>query len=260
MPNVCEKALLVIAYLCRYSDENKSSVCLENAKVFGLSNTHELVINSIKRHKDDKRVVAAACDAIRSMCQLESNRHRFGAVGGCEVLARALVKFIADVDLLCWLCRAVGHIANNFDQNRELLGAAGACQSVIAAIQKHSKHVQLCGEACYAIRQIAPTEENRTRFSNEYAPECILAVFQNKTHWSTEAFAVEACHALANLIGSEDDDIIPRIAGAQFITYALRSLKVYMQILILFVFDSIFNNHEIYYLSTNTRNFQIPNN
>ncbi len=34
---VCEKALSAVAYLCRYSEENKSSVCLENCKGFGMS-------------------------------------------------------------------------------------------------------------------------------------------------------------------------------------------------------------------------------
>lgn len=34
---VCEKALTAVAYLCRHSEENKSSVCLENCKGFGLA-------------------------------------------------------------------------------------------------------------------------------------------------------------------------------------------------------------------------------
>ena len=33
---ICEKAMQTCALLCRYSDENKSSVCLENAKALGL--------------------------------------------------------------------------------------------------------------------------------------------------------------------------------------------------------------------------------
>ena len=52
---VCERILQAIAYLCRYSEENKASVCLENAKGFGIAGVCELVVGAIKRHGEDKR-------------------------------------------------------------------------------------------------------------------------------------------------------------------------------------------------------------
>lgn len=222
-PAICEKALQTVAYLCRYSDEIKTSVCLENAKAFGTLGICELIVGAIKRHKDDKKVINAACDAIRCMCALESNRERFGNAGGCEVMARAMVKYASDPEVICWICRAVGHLSNNSDSNRDMLGTAGACQSVILALQKFPGNLHLCTEACWAIRQLAPIEDNRSRFANDFAPESILAVY--KTHMNSEAFAVEAVHALAHLIGSEDDDIIPRIAASGFTSLTFRSLK-----------------------------------
>lgn len=46
-----------------------------------------------------------------------------------------------------------------------------------------------------------------------------------KSHVASEAFASEACHALVNMLASEKDDLIPRIANAGMIQLALRSLK-----------------------------------
>lgn len=224
---VCEKVLQTIAYLCRYSDENKASVCLENAKAFGVLGVGELIVGAVKRHKDDKKVVMAACDAIRCMCCLESNRERFGNAGACEAIARALVKTGNDPETVSWLCRAVGHLANNSENNRELLGNAGACQTVVMVFQKFAGNMFVCAEACWAIRQLAPSEENRSRFATDFAPESILAVFP--THFKVEPFAVEACQAIAKLIGSEDDEIIVRIYQAQFQTYAFRSLKKFVE-------------------------------
>lgn len=220
---VCEKTLLTVAYLCRYSDENKASVCLENAKGLGTIGVCEQIVEVIKRHNNDKKVIIAACDAIRCLSSLESNRDRFGACGACEATARAIVKYGADAETIGWICRALGHLANNNENNRELMGAAGACQSVVMSLQKFPNNTLLCTEACWAIRQLAPTEDNRARFANDFAPESILAVY--KSHVNNEAFIIEAVHALSNLIASEDDDIVPRIAAAGFIALTFRSLK-----------------------------------
>lgn len=224
---VCEKTLSAVAYLCRYSDENKSSVCLENAKGLGTIGVCEQIIEILKRHNSDKKVVIAACDAIRCLCALESNRERLGSCGACEATARAIVKYGADAETIGWICRALGHLANNNEVNRELMGSAGACQSVVMALQKFPNNALLCTEACWAIRQLAPTEDNRARFANDFAPESILAVY--KTHGMNEAFIIEAVHALSNLIASEEDDIIPRIAAAGFISLTFRSLKKYSE-------------------------------
>jgi hypothetical protein len=106
--NVCEKALTCIAYLCRYSDENKSSSCLENAKAFGVLGIAELICGAIKLHKNDKKILEAALDAIRSLCALESNRERLGVAGLAEVVARDLTAYSNDPNIICWVCRAIG--------------------------------------------------------------------------------------------------------------------------------------------------------
>jgi hypothetical protein len=105
---VCEKALTCIAYLCRYSDENKSSSCLENAKAFGVLGISELICGALKLHKNDKKILEAALDAVRSLCALESNRERLGVAGLAEVVARDLTAYSNDPYLICWICRAVG--------------------------------------------------------------------------------------------------------------------------------------------------------
>lgn len=226
-PDVCEKAFTAIAYLCRYSDDNKLSVCLENAKAFAMLGICEMVIGGIKRHANDpmnhKKVMIAACDAIRCLCSLESNRERFSNAGASEICARALVKYASDPEAVCWICRAIGHLANNCDNNRDLLGQSGACQNIILALQRYPMNLNVCTEACWAIRQLALFEENRSSFSNDAAPESIMATYAN--HFKNEAFSTEATHAMANLIGSEDDPIIGRIAMSGFTSLALKSIK-----------------------------------
>jgi hypothetical protein len=56
-------------------------------------------------------------------------------------------------DLCGWLCRAIGHLANNNDSNRDALGAAGACENLIMTLQKFPGSVAVCTEVCWAIRQ-----------------------------------------------------------------------------------------------------------
>ncbi len=220
---VCEKTLHCIAYLCRYSDENKTSVCLENCKSLGLSGVCELIVGAIKRHKGDKKILEVACDAIRCLCALESNRDRFGHAGACEALAFALPNNQQDSEVTAWLCRAIGHLANHNARNCDLLANAGACENIIVALQKFPHLMNVCTEACYSIRNLAALDAARERFLNDFGAESILAVY--KQHLAQEAFAIESCHALCNLIGSEDDDLIPRIASSGFINLSIKALK-----------------------------------
>jgi hypothetical protein len=208
-PVVCERTLHLIAYLCRYSEENKHSICLENCKGFGLSMVCDFIVGACKRHNEEKRVLEAACDAIRSMCALDSNQERFGVAGACEVMARALTKYHSHSDLTIWLCRVMGHLARIYIANRDILGSNGACQIVVMALQKFPNNVNVCTEACWAIRNMAPSDQNRVHFATDFAPESIVAVF--KSHYSNEAFAIEACRALINLVASEQDPLIERV-------------------------------------------------
>ena len=61
------------------------------------------------------------------------------------------------------------------------------------------------------------------RLANEHGPECIAAVY--KIHFANENFSLEACRTLVNLVASEDDDIIPRIALSGIIPMVLKSIK-----------------------------------
>jgi hypothetical protein len=222
-PSVCEKALTCVAYLCRYSDENKTSSCLENCKGFGTAGVSELIVGAVKLHRDDKKILEAGCDAIRCLCALDSNRERFGAAGACEMTARALVAYLNNPGLVCWISRAIGHLANNNDHNRELLGASGACENIVNALQKYPSNLNVCVEACWALRQLALFEDNRVRFANDFAPESLMAVFKN--HLTVEVFAVEASHALVNLVASDDDELVPRIENSGFVAMGIKTLK-----------------------------------
>eukprot|EP01038_Epipyxis_sp_PR26KG_P004281 gene4281-6066_t len=220
---ICEKALIATAYLCRFSEENKSSVCLENAKDLGVSGACELIVGALKRHQQERKVIEAACDAIRSMCALESNRERFGNAGACEAVTGCLIRYHSDAEITSWLCRVIGHLANNNDANREALGNAGAVQNSIIAIQKFPTNLNVCTEVCWALRHMGINENNRARFANDYGPESIVAVF--KSHVSSEPFSAELCKAAVNMISSEDDDLIPRFADSGIIHLALKAIK-----------------------------------
>eukprot|EP01039_Chlorochromonas_danica_P002530 gene2530-2771_t len=220
---VCEKALWCAAYLCRYSEEYKSSVCLENAKGLGVCNVSELIVTAVKKHNGDKNILAAACDAIRSLCALESNRERLGHAGACETMARALMKYMNNPELICWICRAIGHLGNNNATNLEILGTNGGCENTILALQKYPTNLGVCIECCYAIRNLALNTNNRSRLVRDFAPESILAVF--KHHFANEVFATEACHAVVNLISSETDELIYRVGHGGLISYSIKSIK-----------------------------------
>lgn len=238
---VAEKALTAVAYLCRYSDENKASTCLENAKGFGLCGISDFVVGAIKLHKDNKSVFEAACDAVRSLCALESNRERLGASGACEAIGRGLIPFSSDPIILGWICRAIGHLANNNDANRELLASSGACENIVNILQKYPANLNVCTEACWAIRQLAVNEDNRTRFANDFAPESIMAVFKN--HFASDAFAIEATHALVVLVGSDEDDTVVRIENSGFVPMSLKTLKKNMdsEILARWVYNMLYH-------------------
>lgn len=122
-----------------------------------------------------------------------------------------------------WICRAIGHLANSSEANRDTFGNCGAIENLVLCLQKFSFNLQFCTEACWAIRQTAPDENNRARLANEFAPESIVAIF--KSHFGSEAFSVEACHALVNMLANETDDLIPRMASAGLHSLALKALK-----------------------------------
>ncbi len=102
---VCEKALTAVAFLCRHSEENKQSVCLENCKGFGIAGVCELIVGAIKRHGDERKIVEAAADAMRCLCALSSNRERLGGIFIVYPFELDLNFFVADRK--CWSMR--GH-------------------------------------------------------------------------------------------------------------------------------------------------------
>ena len=195
---ICEKALVVISLLCRHSDENKASVSYDNAKALGLAGICPIVVAAILKYSEDPHLIEVSLDAIRCLCCLPSNRERFSQCGACEAVGRCLTKFSNNPDLCCWICRTLGHLANNSDESRELIGSVGTCENSIVVLQKYQHTLNLCTEVCWAIRNIAPIENNRARYANEHAPESISAVF--KFHYSSETFAIEACQSLGNYI------------------------------------------------------------
>ena len=77
---ICEKCLIVIALLCRHTDDSKTSICLENVKAFGTGGAPEAILASIQKHGGDAKVLEATCDAVRSLCCLESNRFAVGYI------------------------------------------------------------------------------------------------------------------------------------------------------------------------------------
>lgn len=245
---VCEKALWCVAYLCRYSEEYKSSVCLENAKGFGVCGVADLISSAIKKHNGNKNVLSAACDAIRSICSLESNRDRLGAAGTCETMARALIKYMNNPEVICWVCRAIGHLSNNNANNLEILGSNGACENIILALQKYPTSLQVCIECCYAIRNIALTTSNKGRLVRDFAPESILAVC--KHHFASDVFAIEACHAIVNMISSESDELIYRVANGGYIGFGMKAIRKNPDndVLVRWVYQGL------YYLACDDRN------
>jgi hypothetical protein len=225
--SVCEQAMVVIALLCRHSDENKASVNYENAKVLGLVAACECVGAALVKHVEDPKVVEAAMDAIRCLCCLESNQARFGTTIACETVGRCLSHpaFSHNAELCCWICRAIGHLCASLNENRELVGSVGACEHIIVVMQRFQHNLNLCIEVCWAIRNVAPIYNNRARLANEHGPECIAAIY--KFHLNSENFAIEATRALISLIASEDDDIIPRIANSGVLSFIIKSYKRY---------------------------------
>lgn len=167
---VCEKALLVIALLCRHSDENKASVSYENAKALGNAGACECVAAALVKYAEEPKIVEVALDSIRCLCCLESNQARFGATTACETVGRCLSHpaFSNNADLCCWICRALGHLAASLDENRELVGSVGTCEHIIVIMQRFQHNLGVCIELCWAIRNVAPIYNNRARFANEH--------------------------------------------------------------------------------------------
>lgn len=222
---VLEKAMTVIALLCRHSEENKMSVSLENAKALGLAGAGSVIASTLKEYSMETRVYPPACDAIRSLCLLESNRTRLGDVGVCEALGRTMTmaKILAEPELCCWIFRALGHLASGNEDNCARLGAVGLCEAAISALQRHMTNMHLCVEVCWAVRQIACEHSNRQRIADAFGPECLVSVL--KTYVNFEVFVVEASKALISCFEHEEDPVISRVANAGCIPYFLKSLK-----------------------------------
>ena len=180
----------------------------------GVNGAAEAISAALLKHANDTRVLVAACDAIRCMCLLVSNRVRFGDASVCETVARALAmkRFMDNADICSWICRALGHLASSNDLNRERLGNVGACETVIGALQFHQLNTNVCTEACWALRHIAPIERNRTRIGDEFGPENIISVL--KTYFKDPIFVVEAVKAMAAFILDESDELIARMVNS----------------------------------------------
>lgn len=142
---VATEACRVMALLCRCGDD-KGSTSYENCKALGLSNASEAVVTAFKKHADDGRLVESACDAIRSLCCLESNKERLGEAGACEVIAGAIANFSADPTLCAWVCRAMGHLAQGCPANQEAFGDSLCAANLIIALQHHQKNDMVCTE------------------------------------------------------------------------------------------------------------------
>ena len=220
---VCERACRCIALLCRCG-EDKGTTNYEFCKAFGLSNASDAIVTAVKKHADNEKLVEAACDAVRSMCNLESNKQRFHESGVCEVIAGALANFSADAELCGWICRTLGHLAQSHEGNQETLGENLVTANLVLAVQNHQKNDKVCTEIFWAIRNIAYGHAgNRQRLFTDFGPESIAVAFARHVH--VEILAYEATTALVSLVNDEEDEVIGRIANSGAMTFVIRALK-----------------------------------
>ena len=222
---VCERACRCIALFCRCSDD-KGTTNYEFCKAFGLSGACETIVLAVKKHADNAALVQSACDAIRSMCQLESNKQRFHDAGASDVVAGAISNpnFTADPQLCAWICRTIGHLAQSNASNQDTLGENLVAPNLIIALQGHQKNDQVCTEVFWAIRNLAiHHEQNRSRFREAFGPESINVAFAR--HVQVEVLAIEATTALVSLINDERDEIINRIANSGAMTFVVRAMR-----------------------------------
>ena len=219
----CESACRCIALLCRCSDD-KGSTNYEFCKEFGLRGASDAITNGFKKHSEHGGLVKEACDAIRSMCNLNSNKQRFHDSGACEVIAGALATFSADPTLCAWICRTIGHLAQSNEASKEVFGENLVAPNLILALQNHQKNDQVCTEIFWAIRNLAyENQSNRQRFIADFGPESIIVAFSR--HVQVEVLTVEATTALVALVSGEDDEVIGRIANSGAMTFVSRALR-----------------------------------
>lgn len=225
--SVCEKVLKTMALMCRPHDDNKASASLENAKAFGIADGAAAIAKTLLKHVNESTVLETACDAVRSMCVLPSNRTRFGDAGVCDIIARALgmKRFAEMAETCCWICRALGHLAKENEQNCERLGSVGVCETAVSALQIHTMNSSVCREVCWVLRTVAPLEGNRGRILDQFGPEKIISVFKS-FHKDLE-FSLEACKVVLSLIASEEDEVIVRITNAGIVSLILKALRRY---------------------------------
>lgn len=201
-----ERALLVLALLCRQNDEVKlkASMSLESIKVLAETGACDKVIAALQKHATDANVIMAACDVIRCLSMIETNKVRIGEVEGCECLGRALATFAAKPEALAWLCRAIGHVASANKANKDRFGKVGTIETVVKIIQNNMPNIVLCAEACWAVRNLVPTKANRKRIKEEQGVVTIISLL--KLHLTSEIFMIEAVRALTACIASEEDE------------------------------------------------------
>lgn len=222
---VCERCMLMIAYLCRSNDGEKvkANMSLEVIKSFATAGMCSKMVTALLKYPEDPKVVVAVCDALRGMCMLDSNRSLLGAAGICEPLGRALHKFLGNIDVTMWICRAIGHLSLNNDDNREAFSGVGTIAIIVELLTNNMTNVVLGTEICWAIRNVAPIESSRAHLANEKFPELVIGCFKN--HISSEMFMTEACRALVACLANEEDDLIPRIENANAVPLTLKALK-----------------------------------
>lgn len=113
-----------------------------------------LIINALKCHSEDPKVVDRALTALRSLTVDADCRQRIGECGGIEALVEAMQEHSLRVRIQTQACLALANLAFKCPPNKERFAECNGLAAVVAALSLHKtvEHVQAWG--CFAVRNL----------------------------------------------------------------------------------------------------------
>mmetsp|Transcript_14322 Transcript_14322/g.21446 ORF Transcript_14322/g.21446 Transcript_14322/m.21446 type:complete len:1805 (-) Transcript_14322:136-5550(-) len=208
---VLQNAFCALCTLCRRHSDDKTTQCMENIRRLGQMRACQATITALRRYPDTLLVVKWTAIAVRNLCSLDANRAFFGTSGACHALMQTARAYETNEDVLRWMFRAMGNLANGNNENRMSLVHHGLCEFLISAMERYDSHPLVLADSCWALRSLAVGDQScRSRLVQLRSCEIVSRTL--KDHFSTDFVVTEACRALLAL-AADSEDTVQRIGA-----------------------------------------------
>jgi len=143
-----------------WNNNNNNNNNNEWKLIFADATIPEIVVNSMTRHLNSKRIALVGCEAIRNLACHEQISREFGKMFACELLASVLKLHRSVQDIVHVCVEAMSELCISHKENGIVLGCMDNCVCLLEVLNDYIENSFITKELLVTIGNIAECNRN----------------------------------------------------------------------------------------------------